>query len=333
MFSQSLCSGGGAPSTATLSLAGKHSWDEQLDANNETGSLPTSAGRIVGVSYTGVNFLPIVTDSYCSDVQVYIYASGSQNFVIFSTVEDPPCTDLPKSGFLNWYATFGGGVATSGANTFELCEIFDEAPNAVDANYTAGSLTIYVCPEGQFLPILLTNFYGKTLENANILTWETAEEINVHAQVIERSADGQNWVEIARIEGKESGSGLSKYEIADQNPPVRSFYRLRVVDCDGSATVSKVVFLDRNIDRFEIDGISPNPAQQTASIKFQSQREAEAVLQARDINGKLVFEQKMEATAGENQFTIDVLDWHSGIYLVSVFSGNGFSTPVKFLKG
>ncbi len=326
------CSGGGPASTASFSLVGKLSMDEKDDVSNQKGTLSTTSGKIVAVQYTGVNFLPIVTDSYCDDVAIDISSAGSNNFLYFSTVNgEPPCTDLPKSALVSWFG-FGGGVGTNGTSTWELYEVFDEAPNAVDANYTAGTFKIFVCPLGQFLPMVLTTFYGKTTDRTNVLIWETATEINVQNHIIERSHDASKWKEIGRFDGKENGNEAKTYELEDANPLPAAYYRLRTVDCDGSATVSKMVFLDRASNLFEVSQIFPNPAHEKASLTFTAQTESKVLVQIIDINGRAVWAQNFEANAGENQLPLNLFEVPAGVYFVSITSGTAISSPVRFMK-
>lgn len=92
------------------------------------------------------------------------------------------------------------------------------------------------------------------------LTWATTAEINNDYFIIERSADGEEFTEIARIEGAKNSFELLEYLHQDLNPSKGiCYYRLVAVDYDGARSYSKVIACNIAED---FDLISyPNPVQ------------------------------------------------------------------------
>ena len=74
------------------------------------------------------------------------------------------------------------------------------------------------------------------------LDWSTASERNNDYFTIERSASGQDFEEVARVDG--AGNSVSTVNYTDRDPwplPGTSFYRLRQTDFDGTTSVSNMV--------------------------------------------------------------------------------------------
>jgi beta-glucanase (GH16 family) len=92
------------------------------------------------------------------------------------------------------------------------------------------------------LPVELTNFKAKLQNNTTILNWQTASESNNKAFDIERSNDGVEFKTIGTIKGNGTTNVLHNYYFIDKNPINGiNYYRLRQLDFDDKATISKVV--------------------------------------------------------------------------------------------
>jgi hypothetical protein len=110
------------------------------------------------------------------------------------------------------------------------------------------------------LPVELTHFTGAQIENYVDLHWETAWEKNSSEFIVEKSADLVHFDEIGSIPAAGETAGRKAYYFKDEFPITGAgYYRLRLVDKDGSFTVSKTISV-----LFEKTGtafrISPNPA-------------------------------------------------------------------------
>ena len=65
------------------------------------------------------------------------------------------------------------------------------------------------------LPLELLAFEGKNTEGGNLLTWQTANEINVSNFTIERSLDGQTFAEIGNVKAKNAAVSKSRFSYFD----------------------------------------------------------------------------------------------------------------------
>lgn len=116
------------------------------------------------------------------------------------------------------------------------------------------------------LPIELTQFAANLREGGVLINWTTATELNNDYMALERSADAQNFLEIARIKGKGTTDETQHYAYFDPNPLAGiNYYRLRQVDFDGTTDYSKVVAV--TLDKGELMSIFPNPAKDRINIQ------------------------------------------------------------------
>ncbi|MFZ1609568.1 MAG: hypothetical protein WAT52_00780, partial [Chitinophagales bacterium] len=109
------------------------------------------------------------------------------------------------------------------------------------------------------LPIVLVNFDGSNVGNANVLSWTTATELNNDYFTIERSLDGKSYEEIGTVEGAGQSSALLNYEYTDAQPYLgTNYYRLKQTDYNGAFDYSNVISIKVN-GNFEMGYPYPNP--------------------------------------------------------------------------
>lgn len=96
------------------------------------------------------------------------------------------------------------------------------------------------------LPVTLTLFSGKRISNtANLLTWETEQELNNDGFTVERSDDSRIFSPLKFIQGKGSSAEKTSYSFNDNGAgPFKRYYRLAQKDYDGKVTYSSVVTIN-----------------------------------------------------------------------------------------
>jgi hypothetical protein len=136
------------------------------------------------------------------------------------------------------------------------------------------------------LPIDLLSFSGKRLNETVVLDWSTANEINNDRFVIERYDNVSSWIAIGEVKGAGNSSTVTPYTFIDYEPfNDVSYYRLRQVDIDGTASYTKVVQVDANAHHISI---SPNPFDDNFTINTDVIGEAEIKIQ--DVLGRVVYQ-------------------------------------------
>ncbi len=135
--------------------------------------------------------------------------------------------------------------------------------NAVDGTGGSGgdsptSPTVITITEG-VLPVTLTTFKGEEIKNGNLLTWETAQEINNDFFLVEHSSNGNDFTTVGKVKGNGNTSIAHSYSFAHEGVSAgKNYYRLAQTDFDGKVKYSQIVAIQNKRDAYFIT-ISPNP--------------------------------------------------------------------------
>lgn len=141
------------------------------------------------------------------------------------------------------------------------------------------------------LPIKLKSFEAKRQLDGVKLIWETAVELNAKEIIIERSMDGNVFsvISVVHAQGKPSS-----YDFLDLLPAYATgYYRLKLVDLDGSFQYSHIVkiFPDKV---FTSIAVYPNPVRSGHSFSIVSSFK-EGNLQLMGMNGSLLMHKKWKS--------------------------------------
>ncbi|HFA48364.1 MAG TPA: T9SS type A sorting domain-containing protein [Bacteroidetes bacterium] len=177
------------------------------------------------------------------------------------------------------------------------------------------------------LPVELIRFTGKLTASGVQLNWETALPGSLHHFEIERSKDGRAWGGIGK---KVFLPTSGDYGLLDEKPlPGNNYYRLKMVDLDGSFEYSKVVVVQLK----EKGGISifPNPAFEKLSLFANWQPGGETVF-VFSASGQLLLKKEVPATEKQQVLRLDVAALPPGVYFIKTVSGDGALLQDRFLK-
>lgn len=162
------------------------------------------------------------------------------------------------------------------------------------------------------LPVRFVSFAARAQEGAVQLNWQTAEEQNNSHFVVERSADGQQFAAIGRVNAA-TGISAALYSYTDRQPlPGNNYYRLVQHDHNGARTVSATRVVTGATRLFA--GLYPNPA--TVGLVLTLQGRAAGPLDVQVVNaaGQTVFSRRY--AAGTNNLTLNTASLAPGTYRV-----------------
>ncbi len=186
------------------------------------------------------------------------------------------------------------------------------------------------------LPIELTGFRGKAEDCANKLTWETAVEKNSHYFEIERSYDNGPFLTLDRVEASGNTNYKSFYRFVDERiETATQYYRLKMVDLDGSFSFSDVIAITSSCDGEESTiRLYPNPiGTEILKGEFYAPRAYESVaIKIVDMTGKVLRKIPTSVEAGVNFFQLGVEDLSPGSYMIFVGNEHWTATPQKLVK-
>lgn len=182
------------------------------------------------------------------------------------------------------------------------------------------------------VPITLTDFRGSVTGSTNTLYWNTQQEQNSSKFVIERSADGVNFIvigeEITRAPNGNSTTPLS-YSFIDASPlGGKSYYRLRMVDRNDRQAMSPIVTLLRGKGKFEIVDVRPNPTSGTVYFNLVGSTTGSTVV-VRNMNGA---EMMRKQFTQPSNFSIDISGLANGLYILEATDRNGEKATFKINK-
>ena len=126
------------------------------------------------------------------------------------------------------------------------------------------------------LPVELISFKGNANGQVNELKWVTATEHNSDRFDVLRSIDGSAFDPIGSVAAAGESQSLLSYGFTDRTPPrSTAYYRLRIVDTDGSEELSDVIAISREAG---LVSLYPNPADDVVHVVLGQQSDGTSLL-------------------------------------------------------
>jgi len=216
-----------------------------------------------------------------------------------------------------------GGINITG-NT-SAGSLQSSSPVTVFSPFTLASKT-FLNP----LPVELLDFSATCLPDGVQIKWTTASEHNSSYFVVERSDDGDKWLEVHRKTANGNTSIAKKYGFVDNYfADGTIYYRLTQVDKDGKKQVFKTVATQCNLAKNKFN-FFPNPASNEISVVFNvSQNDPHGTFKIIDSLGQICYSENMDLKKGTNVFFVP-LKLQPGVYLIS-YSSELFKGQVRKL--
>ncbi|GAB4285946.1 MAG: hypothetical protein Kow0098_00540 [Ignavibacteriaceae bacterium] len=170
----------------------------------------------------------------------------------------------------------------------------------------------------QIIPVELTSFTARVIEDDVTLDWVTASETNNSGFDIERKTANESWQKINFVPGHGTTSERQSYSYTDKNLVAGNYsYRLKQVDYDGSYEYSDAVEVTVNPPAvFELSQNYPNPFNPSTTIKFSIPKSTNVTLKVFNALGqevKTLVNGFVEAGSHTVNFNSEGLN--SGLYL------------------
>jgi len=194
------------------------------------------------------------------------------------------------------------------------------------ANYSFKGVSL--SPTIGTLPVRLTSFAGMLINGNARLNWSAASEAGVKSYIIERSANGSDFTAIGTVSAKGVNQQAS-YMFDDlRMNNGRNYYRLKVVDTDGSFKYGNVVVITpQNANLVDIK-IFPNPVKNVLTISHPI-ASATAFVKIMNASGAVISTYKVAENA--TQLSLDASAFVKGMYFIQ-FVNDGKITTRQFVK-
>ncbi|MFL5728773.1 MAG: T9SS type A sorting domain-containing protein [Cytophagaceae bacterium] len=275
-------------------------WDlNRLPTNGDIVKIPS--GKTVQVSLNVYHSVP-------QYVLLQIQVSGTLQFV--------------ASGQLNLQCqssvcTIGlGKIPATGCNCNQITMGTGEAAWKGDyASVFGGACVTSPCAS---LPVNIVDFEAKEESGVIALSWTAAQEINLEGYQIERSGDGIHFDALGSQPSFNSANTIS-YSYTDLQPlQTLSYYRLKILDKDQSASYSSIIQAAGSASAINV---YPNPATGgyfNVLIPVSASLEKVSI-SLKDGLGKEVI--SLDLLSQGEILTVPCSSLSSGIYMLSVQSG------------
>ena len=171
--------------------------------------------------------------------------------------------------------------------------------NTLAATFDVDNIVITSLPAT--LPISLTSFTAKAVDQSVLLNWNTASEENNDYFEVQHSADGKAFTTIGKIKGAGTSKAAIDYSFTDENPFAgTNYYKLVQHDFDGK-TSDFITSVDSKIAASQLS-VYANSSD--VKITLSSPNKTKGKLQLFDISGRKLTETLVDVSQGYNTFTL-----------------------------
>lgn len=222
-----------------------------------------------------------------------------------------------------WLSHYTSGAWNNGA----LMTANGANPYSLTRNNVTNFSPFAVMGTSGVVPVTLIDFNGKYTGKAIELKWSTETEINTNYFTLEKSFGQGLFKPLIDIRASGNTQGKKSYQHIDNTllKPI-DYYRLKMVNIDGSYTYSKTIAVAVPTD-YAIS-IFPNPVTAELFIRLQDVS-AETQINIFNAKGNLVRELKLKA--GVTLTSINMFGLTAGAYSIT-FNSMNMKKVLKFIK-
>ncbi len=183
------------------------------------------------------------------------------------------------------------------------------------------------------LPVNFVWFNGRALPQLNQLQWQVAREQQVGKYVVERSANGRDFVSIAEIDAHGNSDVPRTYRFTDSFPlRGQQHYRIRMRGIAGDETFSSILTLVQQQPVVRILKVQPNPVHDQLILRLQADETVQAQAIIYNMVGREMMRFTVAVAPGENMVSQSVSRLAKGQYMLVLHRPNEKITETRFLK-
>lgn len=215
-------------------------------------------------------------------------------------------------------------------------------PGGTSFSYTVPALsaTTIELKTSNPLPVTLLEFTGQAQpDGATLLRWRTATEANTAAFEVQRSPNGREFSPVFRVPATNTATAHT-YSASDAAPAggssaLLTYYRLRVLDKDGSTAFSPVLAVSRPAGNAPVLTLAalPNPAPAGTAVQLAVQNAGPAQtarLHLTDALGRVVLNRAVTLPTGAVFLPLpEAATWPHGLYLLTLRGIDGATARQK----
>ena len=137
---------------------------------------------------------------------------------------------------------------------------------------------------------------------------------------VERSIDGANFSRLGQLRAAGNSNINVSYNFTDGKVQKGSnFYRLKMINTDGTFRYSKVVNINSDLKDVDFYLVYPNPFSTNVQVRVESDRSEQIMMRIVNMEGKTIKVQTATVQSGINNIIInDVAGLQRGIYYFEI---------------
>lgn len=202
--------------------------------------------------------------------------------------------------------------------------------NTLPANFTGTS-------NNNPLPVKLVSFEAKNAKKDVQINWASSQEINASKYELQVSTNGTIFTKINTTKAKGNSNTLTTYSFMHQNAfeqlnAKTLYYRLRMIDNDGTFEYSKTVIVNNNANNQVTATVYPNPLTETTALTINTTENEKFVILVFNLSGSQVLSKTVDCNMGENTISLSELNGLTkGIYFINI-AGTNYNNSIKLVK-
>lgn len=219
--------------------------------------------------------------------------------------------------YLQCYAGFGSNVQATTGFLAAGTKIFVALDGIGGSNcgYSVRAINSIL------LTATLKYFSAWKRPEGNNLRWLSLREINNESFDVQRSVDGINFTTIGNVTGQVNSNSEKSYEFNDLKAPEHCYYRLKQNSTTGKFTFSNIIKVDRT-GMSDLKIKLNNPVSGQLNMTVAATMNGDADIFIRNINGMLVYRDKIRCIKGDNTYSKNFSFLNTGMYTITTTMDN-----------
>lgn len=181
------------------------------------------------------------------------------------------------------------------------------------------------------LPATLIDFSGSNRNQYNEIRWTVTDEYDVSQYELQKSSNGIHFSAVTSMPGRNS-TAQTTYTYHDWigNGSYEHFYRLKIVNTDGSFTYSTVIFI-RSASKSQFQVLN-NPFRDQVILQYNLARDKTIRIRLLNAPGAIIRRMQYRTTAGSGVYTLYGLgSLIPGVYILEIETDD-YSETIRLIK-
>ena len=314
---------------------------------NGTGIITSAGGCTLTYVTSGATVIPtgaivvFIPSNFTNNFDISPFCTSGNIYVVLIDITGASPTTWSADGTIDntpgddfRYLQVSNGATTCAANIRSYTQGWETNVHGNFVVWNLAGVATYLNAGCDLItvPVKLLSFTAVgTGNNANI-AWQTTNEINSKFFELQRSENGSKFSAIATLPAAGHSSETKKYTFTDVDiPSGANYYRLKMVDLDGTVSYSQVVKVISTGNTFILTNAYPKPALSQLSITWNAPSGGKTTANIYDYAGRMIMSRQFATATGMNYTQLAVSQLPKGQYLLKMMK-DGETIVTQFSK-